>query len=74
MANKKKTPCKKCGKFDFEQRYHAIIKGVGYIDADGDFVEETNDVLEITNGIELFKCLNCGEEAEIKPDQDEDGG
>ena len=68
-----KTPCKKCGGFRFEQRYHAICKDIGYIDAEtGDFIEDNNgtDVLDITNGVEVFKCFDCNEPVEVK---DNDG-
>ena len=72
IAEPRKTPCKKCGGFKFEQRYHAIVKDIGYIDENGDFTAESSDAIEVTNGIELFECFDCSESVPIKDEDEED--
>src|SRR5260221_9620131 len=67
ITEPKKTPCKKCGGFDFKQRYHAIVDSEGYLDENREFTATNTDIDEITYMHE-FECTSCGTAVE-DPDE-----
>jgi hypothetical protein len=60
LKKTKKTPCEKCGEFDFDSRFHAICEGEGYLDENGEYVETNSAVDEVTQMHDIT-CSNCGE-------------